>query len=178
MIENVPSFTSLRVSDALKDLVLEIARTFSLALLWRQVMLAGTGNELIADEDRSPGRIGELHCVDAEILRLCVRDWVRAALQKRLGVGMRRQEPFDRIGIEACRAWSYISAKGSESTPQGYSGKPIFLRRVFTLTSPRTSANSGNVKSRPSRTGPAPAMSANCSIVWSLSPSPANARAN
>ena len=52
MIENVPSFTSLRVSDALKDLVLEIARTFSLALLWRQVMLAGTGNELIADEDR------------------------------------------------------------------------------------------------------------------------------
>ena len=99
MIENVPSFTSLRVSDALKDLVLEIARTFSLALLWRQVMLAGTGNELIADEDRSPGRIGELHCVDAEILRLCVRDWVRAALQKRLGVGMRRQEPFDRIGM-------------------------------------------------------------------------------
>ena len=99
MIENVPSFTSLRVSDALKDLVLEIARTFSLALLWRQVMLAGTGNELIADEDRSPGRIGELHCVDAEILRLCVRDWVRAALQKRLGVGMRRQELFDRIGM-------------------------------------------------------------------------------
>jgi hypothetical protein len=57
VIENVPSFTSLRVSDALKDLVLEIARTFSLALLWRQVMLAGTGNELIADEDRSPGRM-------------------------------------------------------------------------------------------------------------------------
>ena len=99
MIENVPSFTSLRVSDALKDLVLEIARTFALALLWRQVMLAGTGNELIADEDRSPGRIGELHRVDAEILRLRVRDWVRAALQKRLGVGMLREELFDRSGM-------------------------------------------------------------------------------
>ena len=177
MIENVPSFTSLRVSDALKDLVLEIARTFSLALLWRQVMLAGTGNELIADEDRSPGRIGELHCVDAEILRLCVRDWVRAAPETPwrgdASPGTVRPD-WD----EACRAWSYISAKGSESTPQGYSGKPIFLRRAFTLASPRTSANSGNVRSRPSRTGPAPAMSANCSIVRSLSPSPANARAN
>ena len=102
VIRNVPSFTSLRVSsqasrirdhialfgnlrvpieddrfpsDALKDLVPEIARTFGLALLWRQV-LAGTGNKLIADKDRLPGCIGELHCVDAEILHFCVRDWV------------------------------------------------------------------------------------------------------
>ena len=123
MIENVPSFTSLRVSDALKDLVLEIARTFGLALFWRQVMLAGTGNELIADEDRLPGGIGELHCVDAEILRLCPRDWVRAALQKLLGVGMRRQELFDRIGMRRV-------GLGRTSQPKAAKVRPRLFRQA------------------------------------------------
>jgi hypothetical protein len=67
-------------------------------------------------------------------------------------------------------------AEGRRSCKR-YSGKPTFLRRAFTRGSPRTSANSGYVRSRPSSTGPRFAMLSNRPIVCSLSPSPANASA-
>ena len=63
-----------------------------------------------------------------------------------------------------------VSRAENEEAGKWHSGKPTFLRRVFRRGSPRTNANSGLFRVKPSRTGPARVKCSNRSIVWSLSP--------
>ena len=60
---------------------------------------------------------------------------------------------------------------------RGHSGNPTFLRSALTRGSPRSKANSGNVRILPIRTGPCAARRSRAAKVRSLSPNPAKTRA-
>src|SRR5262245_44278735 len=53
---------------------------------------------------------------------------------------------------------------------QDYCGNPTFLRRAVTRGSPRSKANSGELRARPTRTAPFAAKRSSASRVRSLSP--------
>ena len=69
--------------------------------------------------------------------------------------------------------WGNASQRGAAKLRCGYSGKPTFLRRAGTLGSPRSRANSGELRAWPIRAAPSPATRSKACNVRSLSPKPA-----